>query len=65
MRLHNSADRRTLLWVGVFGNLVALVLSVWSRLEGLQGLLAWLSVAIYAGLLLGSLYFLLRPAQRD
>lgn len=62
---HDDAARRTLLWVGVFGNLVALVLSVWARLEGLQGLLAWLSVAIYAVLLLGSLNFLLRPAQRD
>jgi hypothetical protein len=61
----DDATRRALLWVGVLGNLVALVLSVWSRLDGLQGLLAWLSVAIYGVLLLGSLYFLFRPGQRD
>ena len=61
----DDATRRSLLLVGVVGNLVALVLSVWTRLEGLQGILAWLSVAIYGVLLLGSLNFLFRPGQRD
>ena len=44
---------------------IGLVLSLWSRSAGLQGLLAWLAVGIYAALLLGSLYFLLRPSRRD
>jgi len=61
----DDATARALLLVGVVGNLVALVLSLWSRLEGLQGILAWLSVAIYAVLLLGSLNFLFRPGRRD
>jgi len=49
----------------VVGNLIALILSLWSRLDGLQGMLAWLSVAIYGVLLLGSLNFLFRPGRRD
>ena len=57
--------RRGLLLAAVVGNLVGLVLSVWSRFGGLQGLLAWLSVLIYAALLLGSLNYLLRPSRRD
>ncbi len=61
----DDATRRALLLAAVLGNLVALVLSVWSRLNGLQGMLAWLSVAIHAVLLLGSLNFLFRPGQRD
>jgi hypothetical protein len=50
---------------GAVGNAGGLVLSLWSRTAGLQGVLAWLSVAIYATLLLGALYFLLRPSRRD
>ncbi len=61
----DDATRRALLLVGVVGNLIALILSVWSRLNALQGMLAWLSVAIYVVLFLGSLYFLFRPGQRD
>jgi hypothetical protein len=61
----DDAARRALLLAAVVGNLVGLALSLWSRLEGLQGVLAWLSVAIYAALLLGSLNFLLRPSRRD
>ncbi len=61
----DDATRRALLLVGVVGNLIALILSLWSRLDGLQGMLAWLSVAIYGVLLLGSLNFLFRPGRRD
>ena len=57
--------RRALLLAGVIGNGIGLVLSLWSRSAGLQGVLAWLAVGIYATLLLGSLYFLLRPSRRD
>jgi uncharacterized membrane protein len=61
----DDATRRALLLVGVLGNAIGLALSLWSRSAGLQGLLAWLAVGIYAALLLGSLYFLLCPSQRD
>lgn len=61
----DDATRRALLIAGVFGNAAGLALSLWARTSGLQGPLAWLSVAIYAALLIGSLYFLLRPARRD
>jgi hypothetical protein len=44
---------------------IGLLLSLWSRLAGLQSLLAWLSVAIYGALFLGALYFLLRPSRQD
>lgn len=57
--------RRALLLAGVLGNLIGLVLSVWSRTAGLQGPLAWLSVGIYGALILGGLHFLLRPSRRD
>jgi hypothetical protein len=57
--------RRALLLASVVGNLIGLALSIWSRLEGLQGVLAWLSVGIYGALLMGSLYFLFRPSRRD
>ncbi len=61
----DDTTRRALLLAGVVGNLIGLALSLWSRSAGLQGLLAWLAVGIYAALLLGSLYFLLRPSRRD
>lgn len=61
----DDAARRALLLTGVLGNAAGLGLSLWSRFSGLQGLLAWLSVAIYAALLLGALYFLLQPSRRD
>jgi len=64
-KTNDDTTRRALLVVGVLGNGVGLVLSLWSRSAGLQGLLAWLAVGIYAALLLGSLYFLLRPSRRD
>ena len=54
-----------LLAAAVVNNLVGVLLSLWSRFNGLQGLLAWLAVGIYAALLLGALYFLLRPSRRD
>lgn len=57
--------RRALLLAGVVGNLVGLGLSLWSRANGLQGPLAWLSAGLYAALLFGSLYFLVRPSRRD
>lgn len=57
--------RRALLLAGVAGNLIGLGLSLWSRASGLQGVLAWLSAGLYAALMLGSLYFLLRPSRRD
>jgi hypothetical protein len=60
----DTAVQRALLLASAVGNLVGLVLSLWSRFNGLQGLLAWLSVAIYGALLLGSLYYLLRPGRR-
>jgi hypothetical protein len=53
-----------LLLASIVGNLVGLLLSLWSRFAGLQSLLAWLSVTIYGALLLGALVFLLRPGQR-
>ena len=56
--------QRALLIASAVGNLVGLVLSLWSRFSGLQGILAWLSVGIYGALLLGALYFLLRPGRR-
>lgn len=60
----DAAVQRALLVAYAVGNLIGLGLSLWSRFSGLQGLLAWLSVAIYGALLLGSLYFLLRPGRR-
>jgi hypothetical protein len=45
-------------------NLLGLLLSLWLRLTGLQGLLAWLSVGLYAAFSFGALYFLLRPSRR-
>jgi nitrate reductase gamma subunit len=60
----DAATQRALLLASVIGNLVGLLLSLWSRFAGLQGLLAWLSVAIYGVLLLGALNFLLRPGRR-
>jgi hypothetical protein len=61
----DDVARRALLLAAVAGNGVGLALSLWSRLEGLQGALAWLSVVIYGALLLGALNFLLRPSRRD
>jgi hypothetical protein len=59
-----AAVQRALLFASIIGNLIGVVLSLWSRFSGLQGILAWLSVGIYGALLLGSLYFLLRPGRR-
>jgi hypothetical protein len=59
-----AAVQRALLIASAVGNLVGVVLSLWSRFGGLQGILAWLSVGIYGALLLGALYFLLRPGRR-
>jgi hypothetical protein len=61
----DAIARRALLLASAVGNGVGLMLGLWSRSAGLQGLLAWLSVGIYAALLLGALYFLLRPSSRD
>jgi FtsH-binding integral membrane protein len=60
-----DGTRRALLIGGCVGNLAGLVLSLWSRNAGLQNMLAWLSVCIYATLLLGCLNYLLRPSRRD
>lgn len=60
-----DSTRRALLIAGIAGNLIGLVLSVWSRQAGLQGPLAWLAVAIYGVLVLGGLNFLFRPSRRD
>ena len=59
-----AATQRALLLASVAGNLVGLLLSLWARFAGLQGPLAWLSVAIYGALLLGALNFLLRSGRR-
>lgn len=64
-KTEDAIARRALLVAAAVGNLVGLLLSLWSRLNGLQGALAWLAVGIYGALLLGSLYFLLRPSRRD
>jgi len=61
----DAIARRALLLASIAGNGVGLALSLWSRSAGLQGLLAWLSVGLYSALLLGALYFLLRPSRRD
>lgn len=61
----DTTARRALLLASAAGNLVGLLLSLWSRFAGLQSLLAWLSLAIYGALFLGAMYFLLRPGQRD
>jgi membrane-bound ClpP family serine protease len=61
----DAATQRALLIASTVGNLIGLALSVWSRLNGLQGSLAWLAVALYGALLLGSLYYLLRPGRRS
>jgi hypothetical protein len=58
------ATQRALLIASAVGNLIGLALSLWSRLNGLQGLLAWLAVAIYGAVLLGALYYLVRPGRR-
>lgn len=60
----DAAVQRALLLSSAIGNLIGLVLSLWSRFGGLQGPLAWLSVGLYGALLLGSLYFLVRPGRR-
>lgn len=59
-----AATQRALLLASVVGNLIGLLLSVWSRLAGLQSPLAWLSVIIYGALCIGALMFLLRPSRR-
>jgi hypothetical protein len=56
--------QRALLLGAAAGNLIGLVLSVWSRSAGLQGALAWLSVGLYGLLLLGALFYLVRPSRR-
>jgi hypothetical protein len=56
--------QRALLVGAAAGNLIGLVLSVWSRSVGLQGALAWLSVGLYGALLLGALFYLVRPSHR-
>lgn len=61
----DTTARRALLVASVIGNAIGLLLSLWSRFAGLQGLLAWLSVAIYGALTLGALVLLLRPGLRD
>jgi hypothetical protein len=61
----DPGTRRALLVAAVLGNVIGLALSLWSRSAGLQGVLAWLSAGIYGALLLGALYFLLRPSRRD
>jgi len=63
-RAQDATVQRALLLSSAVGNLIGLGLSLWSRFSGLQGLLAWLSVGLYGALLLGSLYFLLRPGRR-
>ena len=64
-KTQDAIARRALLVAAIAGNLVGLLLSLWSRFSGLQGLLAWLAAGIYAVLLFGALYFLLRPSRRD
>jgi hypothetical protein len=59
-----ATTQRALLVASLLGNLLGLGLSLWSRFAGLQGLLAWLGVAIYGVLALGALYYLVRPGQR-
>jgi hypothetical protein len=59
-----AAVQRALLLASVVGNLIGLLLSLWARFNGLQGLLAWLSAGVYGALLLGALYYLLRPSRR-
>lgn len=61
----DTTARRALLVASIIGNAIGLLLSLWSRFAGLQGLLAWLSVAIYGALTLGALVLLLRPGLRD
>ena len=61
----DEGTRRALLVAGIVGNLIGLVLGLWARSAGLQGLLAWLAVGIYGALLLGGLYFLFQPSRRD
>jgi hypothetical protein len=60
----DAAVQRALLLSSAVGNLIGLLLSLWARVSGLQNLLAWLSVGIYGALLLGALYYLLRPSRR-
>ena len=61
----DTTARRALLLAAVVGNLLGLLLSLQARFTGLQNALAWLPVAIYGALLLGTLAFLLRPSLRD
>ena len=61
----DAIARRALLVASIIGNGVGLLLSLWSRMQGLQGPLAWLGAGIYGALLLGASYFLLRPSRRD
>lgn len=60
----DTTVQRALLLASAVGNLVGLLLSLWSRFAGLQGLLAWVSVGIYGALFVGALFFLLRPGRR-
>ncbi len=53
-----------MLQAATVGNIVGLILSVWMGLSGLANAMIWGSVAIYALLLLGSVYFLAIPAKR-
>jgi hypothetical protein len=64
-KTQDAIARRALLVAAVVGNLLGLLLSLWSRIDGLQGALAWLAAGIYGALTLGALFFLLRPSRRD
>ncbi len=55
---------RAMLQAATVGNVVGVILSVWTGFSGLANPMIWGSVAIYALLLLGSLYFLASPTRR-
>lgn len=62
--VRDDAALRAIL-IGTFaGGLTSLVVSVFAIVSGLENEMAWLSVATYALLMLGAVFFLMSPTRR-
>ncbi len=61
---HDDTALRAILQSAVVINVLGAGISVWAGLAGLQNAMVWGSVAIYALLLLGAVYFLAYRARQ-